>query len=64
MRSATFLRRVLIRPAFAYHRVLTLSMAYVALLQGEFLRWKPIRLSQKEKAGLPVIILRRAGLPE
>jgi hypothetical protein len=28
------LRRALIRPGFGYHRLLTLSMAYVALPQG------------------------------
>jgi len=28
------LRRALIRPGFAYHRLLTLTMAYVALPQG------------------------------
>ena len=33
------LRRALIRAGFAYHRLLTLSMAYVALPQGaEFFR--------------------------
>jgi hypothetical protein len=36
------LRRALIRPAFAYHQLLTLSMAYVALPQGaEFFRKFP-----------------------
>jgi hypothetical protein len=39
MRSAMLLRRTLIRAGFANHRLLTLSMAYVALPQGaEFFR--------------------------
>jgi hypothetical protein len=58
------LRGALIRAGFAYHRLLALSMAYVACREARnFCGGSRICLGQKGKAGPPVVNFRLAGMP-